>query len=182
MPNSIFGHATRATLIAVLSVLFITSCAKKTKPDNADGTAGGGQDQAATENPGAVTDKDMSYDAKGSDSGKIDGLNTIHFAYDKAALTSEAKSKLSENAKWIKSNGNVTVQIEGHTDERGSAEYNLALGERRAKSVQSYLESLGVPKGRMSIISYGEEKPIARGDNEQAWAQNRRANFVPIAK
>jgi peptidoglycan-associated lipoprotein len=87
---------------------------------------------------------------------------------------------LSNNAEWIRTNANVTVQIEGHSDSRGSVEYNLALGERRAKSVKSYLTSLGIDSKRLTIISYGEEKPLALGDAEADYAKNRRANFVPL--
>lgn len=170
----------RRLMMAVIAVALCASCAKKHKPD---------QGEVLGENangPGAdasmVSDKDIGFDAQGSDSGKIEGLNTIYFDYDKAALSADSKSKLSENAEWIKSHPNITVQIEGHTDERGSVEYNLALGERRAKSVQAYLKNLGIDGKRLSIMSYGEEKPKAQGSDESAWSQNRRANFVPISQ
>jgi peptidoglycan-associated lipoprotein len=97
-------------------------------------------------------------------------------------LSSETRKDLAENAEWIKANPKVTVQIEGHCDSRGSVEYNLALGERRAKAVKNYLVSLGLNSKRMTIISYGEEKPVATGDSEEAYAKNRRANFVPLAQ
>jgi peptidoglycan-associated lipoprotein len=89
---------------------------------------------------------------------------------------------LKQNAEWIKSNAAVSVQIEGHCDQRGTIEYNLALGERRAQTVRSYLIGLGVPSGRLNIISYGEEKLIAKGDSESDHSKNRRANFVPISQ
>lgn len=128
----------------------------------------------------SVVESPMSFDAQGSDSGKIDGLVTIHFDYDKSALTSDAKKKLQGNADWIKKNSKVKVQIEGHCDSRGTIEYNLALGERRANSVKAYLVSLGVPATRLTTISYGEEKPVATGESEEAYSKNRRANFVPL--
>ena len=81
-----------------------------------------------------------------------------------------------------RNNRYATIQIEGHCDSRGSVEYNLALGERRAKAVKAYMGSLGIDSKRMTIISYGEEKPIATGDSEDAYAKNRRANFVPLAQ
>ncbi|MCB0394580.1 MAG: peptidoglycan-associated lipoprotein Pal [Bdellovibrionales bacterium] len=127
-----------------------------------------------------ISSKELNFDPNGSDSGSIAGLSTIHFEYDESSLTSEARSILSANAAWIKANTRVSIQIEGHCDSHGSIEYNLALGERRAKAVKSYLVSLGVAADRMTIISFGEEKPIAEGDNEAAHAKNRRANFVPI--
>jgi peptidoglycan-associated lipoprotein len=124
----------------------------------------------------------MAFDTAGSDSGKIDGLQTVRFGYDQSSLTTEAKKQLSGNATWMKSHDKVNVQIEGHCDSRGSLEYNLALGERRAQSVKTYLVGLGIPTAQMTIISYGKEKPVATGDNEEAWSKNRRANFVPLAK
>ncbi len=169
------------TLVAVigLSLTLGAGCSrpKRTDANGADSASGNinGQDNTPT-----IADKDISTDPMGSDSGKINGLDTVFFDYDKAALTSSARTKLAANAAWIKGNPNYTIQIEGHTDERGSVEYNLALGERRAKSVKSYLEGLGVESKRMTIISYGEEKPLVAGDNEAAWSKNRRANFVPL--
>lgn len=165
----------RQLMMAVLAVAVCASCAKKNKPDQ-----GGAMGDGMPGDQSTISDRDIGFDAQGSDSGKIDGLNTIYFEYDKAALSSDSKEKLSQNAEWIKNNPNVTVQIEGHTDERGSVEYNLALGERRAKSVQGYLRNLGIDSKRLSIMSYGEEKPKANGSDESAFSQNRRANFVPI--
>lgn len=127
-----------------------------------------------------VSSEQMSFDPAGSDSGNISGLSTVNFEYDRASLTAEARKALADNANWITNNKTVTVQVEGHCDDRGSVEYNLALGERRAKSVKTYLVSLGVDPKRITIISYGKEKPIASGDSEEARSQNRRANFVPL--
>ena len=167
----------RSFILTALSIVMITACSKPKKPNNDESaSAGAVQSQAAPE----VVDKSNAYDPQGSDSGKIDGLNTVHFGYDQANLTAEAKKILSVNGEWIKSHSGVTVQIEGHTDARGSVEYNLSLGERRAKAVKTYLEGLGVEAKRMTIISYGLEKPIAQGDSEAAYAKNRRANFVPL--
>lgn len=162
-----------ALLLMVGALALNTACSSKKKGE--DGVAAGD----VSSDPSVVT-KDSQFDPLGSDSGNISGLNTINFEYDKATLTTEARRQLAENADWIKNNPNVTVQIEGHCDSRGSVEYNLALGERRAKSVKNYLGNLGVDSKRLTIISYGEEKPIATGDSEQAFGQNRRANFVPL--
>lgn len=122
----------------------------------------------------------MNFDAQGSDSNKIAGLSTIYFDYDKSSLSAASREALKGNAEWIKKNSKVTVQIEGHTDSRGSIEYNLALGERRANAVKSYLQSLGVSAGRIKTISYGKERPLVTGESEEAWSKNRRANFVPV--
>ena len=163
---------------AALASLLLVSCAspKKTTPAGpVGGTEGGTMDAN-------IGSQDMSFDATGSDSGKIAGLKTVHFEYDSSTLTQDSRKQLSENAEWIKNNGKSTVQIEGHCDSRGSVEYNLALGERRAKAVKNYLVSLGIDSKRLTIISYGEEKPIATGDSEDAYAKNRRANFVPLGQ
>lgn len=102
----------------------------------------------------------------------------IKFEYDSFSLTAEAKKVLADKARFLSSHPGIKVLIEGHCDERGTAEYNLALGERRAKAAQEYLVFLGVGAQRLSTISYGEEKPLDPEANEAAWAKNRRANFV----
>lgn len=128
----------------------------------------------------AVDSTPMSFDTAGSDSGKIPGLETVHFDYDKSSVTAENKRILQGNADWIKKNTGYKVQIEGHCDARGTIEYNLALGERRANAVKAYLVSLGVPAARLSVISYGKEKPVEMGESEAVYAKNRRANFLPV--
>lgn len=161
-------------MIAMLAVsLILVGCGgTKEKSDGAEGGVGDDQIEAMP----------ISFDPMGSDSGNIPGLSSITFEYDKAVLTTEARRVLAENANWLSQNGNVNLQIEGHCDNRGSSEYNLSLGERRANSVKSYLISLGVQGQRLSVVSYGEEKPLEMGDTESAWAKNRRANFVPLAQ
>ena len=106
-------------------------------------------------------------------------LEVVHFAFDRYDLDDQNRALLKKNADVLKSNADVTIVIEGHCDERGTIEYNIALGERRANSVRDYLTSLGVDSSRMRIISYGEEKPEDLGSNEAAWAKNRRAEFQP---
>lgn len=109
-------------------------------------------------------------------------LQDINFDFDKYNVRDDARTVLEKNAAWLKKNPGVKIQIEGHCDERGSVEYNLALGERRAKSTKDYLVSLGIEAGRISTISFGKEKPLDSGHNEDAWAKNRRAHFVIISK
>lgn len=167
--------------LASLTIALSTSCAKKpVKAEDSGANAAGDMAQPAAPTTPTVADKPMDTDPQGSDSGKIAGLNTVHFEYDKDRLTGEAKKQLGENAEWIKGHANYTIQVEGHTDARGSIEYNLALGERRAKSVKTYLQGLGIDPKRVTIISYGKEKPVDNGDGEAAWGKNRRANFVPL--
>lgn len=108
-------------------------------------------------------------------------LETVYFDFDKSDLRQDARDVLSKNAEVIlKSMPEAKIQIAGNCDERGSAEYNLALGERRAKSAQKYLITLGVKAANLSVISYGKEKPAVAGDDEAAWAKNRRDEFVVV--
>ncbi|WP_044564664.1 peptidoglycan-associated lipoprotein Pal [Azospirillum sp. B4] len=102
----------------------------------------------------------------------------VFFGYDKFDLTPEATATLDKQAAWLKKYGSVTITIEGHADERGTREYNLALGERRANAVKNYLTALGVDLARVQVISYGKERPAVLGSNEAAWAQNRRGVTV----
>lgn len=160
--------------VASVGALLLVSCASKPKQTEPTAAAAGGE---ATP---AIKDEPMTFSPQGSDSGTIAGLGSVFFEYDQARLTNEGRKQLSTNAEWIKGNPAVTVQVEGHTDDRGSVEYNLSLGERRAKAVKAYLTTLGIDAKRLTIISYGEEKPLQTGDTEAAWSKNRRANFVPL--
>lgn len=162
-----------AALVTGALAFSLASCGSKKKAEEGDQTTVGATDDSISSSP-------MQFDPQGSDSGNIAGLSSITFAYDQASLTATARKKLADNANWIRENQNVTVQIEGHCDSRGSVEYNLALGERRAKSVKTYLTSLGIDPKRLTIISYGKEKPLAYGDTESDHETNRRANFVPL--
>jgi peptidoglycan-associated lipoprotein len=103
------------------------------------------------------------------------GFDTVYFDYDKTTLRAEALPVLTQLAKWIEEHPNVRVRIAGHADERGTREYNLALGDRRATTVRNYLASMGVPAQRLDTVSYGKERPAVAGSDEQAWAKNRRA-------
>lgn len=113
----------------------------------------------------------------------IDGgyLSTVYFDFDRSELSESARGQLKSNADWMKSamGSKWNVVIEGHCDERGTIEYNLALGERRANAIRDYMQSLGVNRSRMRIVSYGEERPAVRGRGEMAWAKNRRGEFRP---
>jgi peptidoglycan-associated lipoprotein len=107
-------------------------------------------------------------------------METIHFDFDSYVLSAEARDILKKNADWMTGNPTAKVQVQGNCDERGSAEYNLALGENRAKAAAKYLETLGIASDRLSTISFGKEKPVDTGNNEAAWAKNRRDDFVII--
>ena len=104
--------------------------------------------------------------------------NNIYFEFDKSRLTPMAQDVLMRHAAWLRENPNATATIEGHTDERGTNEYNLALGDRRADSAKAFLVDLGVASSRLTTISYGEERPLCMDKTEECWAKNRRAHFV----
>jgi len=106
----------------------------------------------------------------------------IHFAFDRFDLRPDAREILDMHAKWLNAHAEYVVRIEGNCDERGTEEYNLALGDRRAKSAMKYLVDLGIDKTRISTISYGKERPLDPEHNEEAWAKNRRDHFVVIKK
>ena len=146
----------RLVLLSLMMVSFFACSSSKGGKANPDDRAGDGNIPLA----GAGSELDM-----------------IHFAYDSSALSSEAQSTLRTDSKWLQDNPGTSVQVEGHCDERGTNEYNLALGERRARSAYDYLRSLGVKKEQMSTISYGEELPLDPGHDEEAFTKNRRAQF-----
>ena len=102
----------------------------------------------------------------------------IYFAFDKSTLTPAAQDNLLRKAEWLRENSDVTVTIEGHCDARGTNEYNLALGDRRAESAKAFLVDLGIATSRVTTISYGEERPVCTQQDEECWAKNRRDNFV----
>lgn len=108
----------------------------------------------------------------------IAGFDYIYFDFDKYNVKSEYRDTLKKVADWVKNNADYKLRIEGNCDERGTAEYNLALGEKRANSAKDYLVKLGIAKAKINIISYGKEKPVDSGHTEEAWAKNRNAHFV----
>ena len=108
------------------------------------------------------------------------GSDTVYFGTDEYVLDVASKATLAAQAKWMLANPNVRASIEGHADERGTREYNMALGERRANAARDYLLSQGVPTARLLVTSWGKERPVATGSDESAWAQNRRAVTVVV--
>ncbi|HLF56717.1 MAG TPA: peptidoglycan-associated lipoprotein Pal [Thermoanaerobaculia bacterium] len=105
-------------------------------------------------------------------------LGDVYFDFDKADLTEESRSRLAKNAEWLRAHPEFEVRIEGHCDERGTNEYNLALGERRAAAAMGYIASLGASAGSLTTLSYGEERPQCGESSEGCWARNRRAHFL----
>ncbi len=140
-------------------------------------TAGDSREKTLREET-VMTAKDIDY--LGSETTNTIGLQDIFFDFDEAVIKDEAISTLQSNAAWLKANTKVKIYIQGHADERGNTEYNLALGEKRAQALKKYLISLGVDPKRISIISYGEERPFCIVSNEECWKQNRRGHFVKL--
>jgi peptidoglycan-associated lipoprotein len=164
--------------ILIFSLIFgLASCSTTKKKDNMNET-----------NEATTMDQDMGSESMDielngdSDSGKAGALKTVYFDFNSSTLGGDARSALTNNAEFLKNNAGVEVQIEGHADERGGVQYNLALGEKRAMTVKQYLVSMGVNSSRVSTISFGKERPIAFGHDESSWSRNRRANFVVTAK
>lgn len=135
-----------------------------------------------------VSDEDAANGAIGSsdlgtsDAGNAMGLESIHFDYDSSLLSQRARATLMKDASILKEHQNISIQVEGNCDARGGIQYNLALGQRRADSVQHYLADQGISPSRLTTISYGKEKPLVSGDSEEAYAKNRRANLAITKK
>jgi len=134
-----------------------------------------GPDVRAVQGEGAEG-SDLAGSALGSGEGSP--LADVHFEYDSVALTDEARATLEKHALWLQGRRDVRVTVEGHCDERGTVEYNLALGEQRARATREYLVSLGVAAERLRVVSFGKERPVELGRDEAAWARNRRAHFA----
>lgn len=175
-----FSRHVRLSLLAVFTLCLVValgSCSKKdvTEDEPAFGASGEGAGTA----PGAES---VGTEGAGDAGAPSSDLRTVYYPFDSYSLGGEARSALKFNANWLKQNASATVQIEGHCDERGTTEYNLALGEKRANAARDYLEKLGVESSRISAISYGEERPSDPGHDESAWAKNRRAAFIILSK
>ncbi len=170
-------------MIALCSLL-VVGCAKK--PAVTETAAEQPvETKVAAEQPSAVSDQGVSESAvqeqMAADLEAVASkLQRIHFDFDQYTLSPEARDILAANAALLKAHPDLKIRIEGHCDERGSDEYNLALGERRAVAARDYLVSLGVAADRLSTISYGEEMPLDPASNEAAWAKNRRAEFKVV--
>ena len=147
----------------------VASCATVKKGEDKNKLVG--------EGAGDISTQDIDSDNRGSDGGAIEGLSTVYFDYDSSFLSEGAKSALMENLRWLQNNSTVTsLELEGHCDTMGSEAYNVGLGRRRATAVKNFLIEQGIDNSRLSIISYGEERPLSEVDH----AKNRRVNFVPM--
>lgn len=151
------------------AVLLVAACGSNR--DESAMVTGGGDTTSATTETSTVT--------PGSQEDFVVNVgDRVFFGFDRFDVSAEARATLDRQAAWLQQYPNTSVTIEGHADERGTREYNLALGDRRANAVKNYLVAAGVPANRITTISYGKERPAVLGSNESAWAQNRRAVTV----
>ncbi|MCR9212136.1 MAG: peptidoglycan-associated lipoprotein Pal [Proteobacteria bacterium] len=169
------------TLSIFTALLLVAAC--ETAPTETGDSSGGGATTQTSGTSGSTTTVVTETVTSGVQPGSQEDLvlnvgDRVFFGFDQYNLSDEAQSTLQRQAAWLNANPSVTLLIEGNTDERGTREYNLALGERRATAVKNYLVTLGISPGRLSTISYGKERPVALGHNEAAWAQNRRSVSV----
>jgi peptidoglycan-associated lipoprotein len=181
-----------AVTLAVLVAL--SSCGGKKRPPVLATTPGGERVPAETAERAPAQPLDEGPDVRAVEGERAEGsdiaggalgtgegsspLADIRFEYDSAALTDEARAVLEKHALWLQGHRDVKVTVEGHCDERGTVDYNLALGEQRARATRDYLASLGVAAGRLRVVSFGKERPLDPGNEEAAWAKNRRAHFA----
>lgn len=164
-----------ALLLVIPGLMLTASCAKKVACGPAWTPAEEAEAPVVEEAPAAVEPAKPPEVAVVED--EFPGED-IFFEYDKSILLPDAQEDLRAKAEWLMKNPDVSAIVEGHCDERGTNEYNIALGERRAQSAKSFLVDLGVEASRLTPISYGEEKPLVPESNEEAWAKNRRVHFV----
>jgi peptidoglycan-associated lipoprotein len=171
----------RLTCYSVLVCVLVSACAKQpppgptAPPPSPSGSEFGEGDISGLSDPGERVGSNL---RDGPQSGGV--LQDLYFEYDAYDLSPTGRATLQANANWLQSNPQARVEIEGHCDDRGTVEYNLALGAKRARAVRDYLISLGIQSERLSTISYGEELPLCGVESDQCWQQNRRAHFLLV--
>ncbi|MBA3941347.1 MAG: peptidoglycan-associated lipoprotein [Sphingopyxis sp.] len=162
-------------MIAAITMLAVGACAKKAPEQLPPAPEGTGTDTDAGTGTGVVPGSQEDFVASVAS-------DRIFFDFDQYNVDAQDQATLQSQSQWLARNPAVRVTLEGHADERGTRDYNIALGERRANAAKNYLASLGVDPSRINVISYGKERPAALGSNEEAWAQNRRAVTVVIGR
>lgn len=171
----IFGQKTLSLIAAMALVAACETAPKESADSSGSGSATQTTSSAPSSSASAASDSTASAVRSGSQEDLVLNVgDRVFFGFDQYDLKSEARDSLKRQAAWLKVNPTVVITVEGHCDERGTREYNLALGERRATAVKNYLITLGVSANRVGTISYGKERPVALGHTEAAWSQNRR--------
>ena len=164
-------------LVLLVAVVGVGCSAKKKGPAAGAGGAGLGEEGLAA--GGSLEQYKKGTLGAGEETGP---LKDVHFAFDAYELDDQARSVLRDNGNWLKDHGQTKVEVEGHCDERGTVEYNLALGAKRARAAKDYLVALGIPADHLTTISYGEELPVCHEHNEECWQKNRRGHFVVLSE
>jgi peptidoglycan-associated lipoprotein len=175
----------RTKLVSLFAMLFLITACETTPEDSGATDSSGSTDSSSSSSSSSVTTETVDTTAVDStmemvpEPGSQEQLqlevgDRVFFEYDKSVVAAAAEKTLKRQAAWMKQYPTVSITVEGHCDERGTREYNLALGERRATAVKNFLVALGVSSNRIATISYGKERPDALGHNKAAWAQNRR--------
>jgi len=164
--------------IIVFALMVTAGCSSKSAVTSGDGSAGSAGSGSASSTSSSLPLLPSLPSGYGFDQWQTGPLGDVFFDYDSSTLSTEAQEQLKQNGAWLESNTRKSVLVEGHCDERGTSEYNIALGDRRAASAKEYLVRLGVAPSRVETVSYGEERPFDLGQNEESWAKNRRAHFV----
>ncbi|MBL4740761.1 MAG: peptidoglycan-associated lipoprotein Pal [Sneathiella sp.] len=162
--------------LSMFVALALVAACETAPKDSGDSSGGGASSQSGTTGSnGSTTTGGTSQVQPGSQEDLVLNVgDRVFFGYDKFSLSDEARLTVQRQSAWLKANPTITVAVEGHADERGTREYNLALGERRATALKNYLVTLGISSSRVSTISYGKERPVALGHTTAAWSQNRR--------
>jgi len=161
-------------LASALLVFFLAACSTTPK-DTADSSGSGSTSTSSDVSSSAETTESASIEPGSQEDLIVNVGDRVFFDYDSSELDTDAQELLQDQVAWLKQYSDVSIIIEGHCDERGTREYNLALGEKRAQSVKNYIINLGISADRVSTISYGKERPAVVGSNDGAWAQNRRS-------
>ena len=177
-------------LIFIFFILFLAACATqpvKTVKTEGSGSSSESESSVSSSSAGELTSVDYTADVPSDYEGIYPGSqedlivnvgDRVFFAFDSFELDADAQELLQDQAAWLKQYNKTSITIEGHCDERGTREYNLALGEKRAQAVKNYLNGLGISTSSLSTVSYGKERPAVVGSNDAAWSQNRRAVTV----
>jgi peptidoglycan-associated lipoprotein len=164
----------RIALLPIAAAALLLAACESDKPTNASAVAPTTATAAAPASTGIRAGSIEDF--------RVNVGDRVFFGYDKFDLSADARRTLERQAAWLKQYASVRLAVEGHADERGTREYNLALGERRANAAKDYLVALGVPASRLTTVSYGKERPSVLGSNEAAWSQNRRGVSVPAVQ
>jgi peptidoglycan-associated lipoprotein len=178
------------SLVLILALVVFSGACKKAAPvTTPDEAAEQAETPPPPDPPTREVDEDFPSDQEGfgtedqeptdiHELNRMGVLRTVYFAFDSFDLTPSTQSALRQNADWLMEHRDLAVVVQGHCDERGTIEYNLALGGKRANTVRDYLENLGVDRSRIRVVTYGEERPASTGHGESSWSQNRRAEFL----